>query len=213
MSLLRPLEGLLELLGPSRCPGCDHLHAGQLPLCDACTPLLEHAGTTGAERGLWRFEGPLADAVHRFKYRGRSDLARSLAQTLWLGLAEPDPVDVVVPVPLHPSRLRARGYNQSALLAAGLARRLGARLEVRALDRVRATESQVGASRARRAANVRGAFVARWPLEGARVLVVDDVRTSGATLAEACRVAGEAGAGTTWGLALAQANLDGTTPL
>ena len=98
--------------------------------------------------------------------------------------------EVVVPVPLHPKRLAERGYNQAALLARAAARELGAPLEARALVRVRDTSQQARLGRTERLTNVERAFVARNPeaVRGRDVLLVDDVETTGATLA-ACRAA------------------------
>jgi predicted amidophosphoribosyltransferase len=104
----------------------------------------------------------------------------------YAGLAE-----CVVPVPLHPRKLRKRGYNQSALLAAHVARALGLPLSTRVLQRRREALPQAGASRGDRARNVQGAFRALSACPS--VLLIDDVRTSGATLAEASRALRDAG--------------------
>jgi ComF family protein len=116
------------------------------------------------------------------------------------------PVDVIVPVPLHPARLRRRGYNQAALLARELGRRVGLPVEERALQRVRATRSQMRLSAADRRRNVQGAFrCADGRVRGRRVLLLDDVCTTGATL-EACADALRAGgAESVWALTLARA--------
>lgn len=103
-------------------------------------------------------------------------------------LVRADEVDVVVPVPLHAGRLAERGYNQAALLARPVARVIGAPLACRALVRVRATERQASLDREARLANVVDAFACRGDVRGRRVLLVDDVTTTGATL-NACRSA------------------------
>jgi len=140
---------------------------------------------------------PLREAVHALKYEGLRVLAAPLGELLaecWR--AERLRADVVVPVPLHPARLRQRGYNQSALLARELSRRIGIPLREDALARTRNTPAQVGLSAAERHANVSGAFgCADDGLRDLHVLVVDDVLTTGATLeacAEALQTAGVA---------------------
>ena len=132
---------------------------------------------------------PLAAAVHALKFRGR----RGVAAVLGARLAEAHsfaPGALVVPVPLHPSRLRARGYNQALLLARPLARRRGLPLNPRVLVRLRPTPAQSSLGAAHRAVNLDGAFAVREParVRGRRVALVDDVLTTGAT-AHACAVA------------------------
>jgi len=151
------------------------------------------------------YAGPLADAIRRFKYAGRTDLAPALAALL----VECAPlyggaVDAVLPVPLHPSRLRQRGFNPAALLSRPLARALGARLLLSSVRRVRPTPAQAGLPRSQRKDNVRGAFEIAGPL-GDRILVVDDVRTTGATLAELALTLREGGVREVSTLALARA--------
>jgi ComF family protein len=106
-----------------------------------------------------------------------------------------DPLDIVVPIPLHPERVRERGYNQAALLARHLCPQLNLELDEEALWRTRHTRPQVGLDRVQRRQNVLGAFAADPPrVEGRRVLLVDDVCTSGATLASAAVALRDAGA-------------------
>jgi ComF family protein len=141
------------------------------------------------------FAGPLRRAVHRLKYAHEFVLAEALGaelgDALAVGLARGWRVDSVVPVPLAPARARERGHDQADRLAAACAATSGVTFR-RALRRVRDTRSQVGLGRDERRANVRGAFVAE-PLDGG-VALVDDVLTTGSTLAECARVLKRAGA-------------------
>jgi ComF family protein len=153
-------------------------------------------------------------AIHRFKYGNLPSLATSLANVMvehWL--SSPLPADLVVSVPLHIARQRERGYNQADLLARTFAQNVGLPVARGVLKRVRHTRAQVGLSAAHRLANVHGAFQCELPrqnrsgetlnLEGQRILIIDDVCTTGATL-EACSVALKAvGADHIWGLTLA----------
>ena len=174
------LEGFLTLISPSLCAGCDEPSESTGVFCYSCTALVERASGASA---VFEYGGPVAHAIQRFKYDGRSELGAVLASWMvehaehWAGK-----VDAVVPVPLHWQRRRARGYDQAALLARPLARSLGVPVLLRGLRRVRNTPSQVDLPHAERQRNIAGAF-APWRLSGVRrVLLVDDVRTTGATL-------------------------------
>ena len=188
---------LLDLLFPPRCGGCEAPGAW---ICAACRarreparpPRLAHVRSVAA---LGVFAGPLRQAVHRLKYAHEFVLAEALGaelgDALAAGLARGWRVDSVVPVPLAPARARERGHDQADRLAAACAATSGVTFR-RALRRVRDTRSQVGLGRDERRANVRGAFVAE-PLDGG-VALVDDVLTTGSTLAECARVLKRAGA-------------------
>ena len=134
------------------------------------------------------FQGGARELVHGLKYHHQSVLAEPMAELLFRFLEEdPLPADVLVPVPLFSRRQRVRGYNQSALLARALARRTGLPMDGRTLVRVRSTASQAETRNVdERRVNVSDAFECRGrQLAGKRVLLVDDVSTTGATL-DAC---------------------------
>jgi ComF family protein len=135
------------------------------------------------------------DAIHAFKFRGKRALARPLAALIgeqWPAAARD--VAALVPVPLGRPRERERGFNQAALLAERLARSLGVDVRPRWLARMRDTRPQSDLGAAERRANVRGAFAARADVAGRHVVVVDDVLTTGATVAECARALRAAGA-------------------
>ncbi len=176
-----PFHGLVPQ--PAVCPRC----AARLPAFDRA-------------RSAARFQGVLREAVHAFKYGGATWLAADLirlAQPVfdeYFALAN---LDIVTYVPLFPARERERGYNQARLLARGLAAtRPGLALRA-CLRRIRPTPSQTRLTATERHANVRAAFAARTrrgAINGRRILLVDDVMTTGATVNECARVLKEAGA-------------------
>ncbi len=149
--------------------------------------------------------------IHRFKYppaglAGLDPAPLAVARMLCCEAATRAPVplpDLVVPVPLHPRRLRARGFNPACLLARALARSRRLRLDPIALRRLRDTPSQTGLDRRARRRNVRGAFIARRPVPP-RIWLVDDVVTTGSTLGEAAHALRRAGAGSVVGICAAR---------
>jgi ComF family protein len=182
-------------LEPSPDPRCDRCGIPTPPprvLCGACVgrpPAYDTARALGlylAEAGTLN---PLAAAVRALKYRGCRPMGTTLGDAL--AVHYPFAADaLVVPVPLHPARLRERGYNQAVLLARALARRRRLDVDPRALARTRPTPVQAGLTAAARRANLRAAFAVRPTARLARrtVVLVDDVLTTGAT-ADACAAA------------------------
>ncbi len=153
------------------------------------------------------FEGPLRQAIHVYKYRPLMSLGRPLAEWMTFRVSKVDRLDVVMPVPLHATRLRKRGFNQTLLLARGASEAFSVPLLYNNLVRVRPTIPQVELSGRERAANVRGAFALKrlQEVKGKRVLLVDDVLTTGATMNECSRTLREAGAEAVVALTLARA--------
>src|SRR6185436_3194776 len=134
-------------------------------------------------RAPFEYGGAIKRAIQRLKYEDRPELARGLGEQLIPLVTRP--YDAILPVPLHPYRLAERGYNQAAILAGPLARATGIRVDTTLLHRVKNTRRQTELERSSRRANVASAFRARKAARGMKVLLVDDVRTTGATL-EAC---------------------------
>jgi len=214
------LNFILDLFYPPRCGGCGRAGLGWwCAECDARTPWLEDSAITTTQSlsdgypdlkviSAARFDTPLREAIHRFKYEGQPQLSAVFGArmgALWVRCGRP--VDAIVPVPLHASRLRERGFNQSALLAREISAISGLPIQAQALRRVRATQQQVRMDDpdARRA-NVHGAFAAAQALvTGKAILLVDDVFTTGATLAECAVVLHQAGASEVTALTLARA--------
>jgi ComF family protein len=201
------------LFFPRLCEGCSQaLLSQERILCISCIPhlaetdyhhipdnetALRFAGRVSFQHATsfayFSDDGLLQHLMHGLKYKGRKEigtylgamLGQRLSQTDWAG-----GIDVIIPVPLHPAKKAARGYNQSMLIAEGLAGQLMIPASDNLLQRVRHTESQTRKTRIERVNNMSGAFVLNdmKKLEGAHVLLCDDVLTTGATL-EACALA------------------------
>jgi ComF family protein len=152
-------------------------------------------------RAPLRYEGVGKEIVHSLKYRGYTTVVARLAAPLMLGVLDGgDRFDVVIPVPMHRSRLRKRGFNQAELLARGVAKEINAPVSD-TLQVVRRTRDQVELSAAERRANVEGAYSARDRVRG-RILLIDDVFTTGATMSACAGTLLQAGAGEVHALSL-----------
>ena len=226
---LPSLQGLLDLLYPpaSRCLACGNKLAGkeEPPLCNVCDHNLAlipaqnpcpGCGRPGAARGClaclrqsmraldsvcsaFEHDGPARELVHALKYSkvfaAASPLAEGMAEVLW---EQRDQFDLLVPVPLHKRKLRQRGFNQAVVLAQEVGTLAG--LPAREmLGRTIDTAQQATLDAEARLANMRGAFEPLRPMIGLRVLIIDDVRTTGAT-AEAVAMACKQGQAASVGL-------------
>ena len=194
------LDIAISVLAPPRCSACDAPVRLMAAFCVDCARDVEAARVDDASTiAAFLYGGPVARSIVRFKYQKRPDLARPLGDLLWRAVevhSEALRGAIVVPVPLHPSRLAERGYNQAALLSQRIARRLGVRLVARALERCRDTPRQVALDGVARVANMTGAFRVSHPqlVRGQNVLLIDDVRTTGATLISSIASLRESGA-------------------
>lgn len=205
-------EQFLDLVFPPRCVNCRRGAAALCaeclaritlitsPACTRCGHALPYANAecsdcrhypftiTSIHSAVWH-DGPIREAIHALKYNRRRDVVSSLVGLMQARLEHLSiAIDLVVSVPLHPDRERERGYNQAHLLAQELARRLGHPYS-ESLERIRATQDQIGLDGAARRMNVRNAFRSKDAgVGGARIMLVDDVCTTGATL-DACAIA------------------------
>lgn len=163
------------------CPRCAApLAAGAMGACGAC---LQRPPAFDAVTAAFRYAAPADRLIQDLKYRRRLALARVLGRRLAAQIAAAPLPDVIVPVPLHPARLRERGYNQSLELARVLARQLGIPLAAHdAVVRIRPTASQTRLAPEERKRNVRNAFRIAADFSGRHVAIVDDVMTSGHTV-------------------------------
>ncbi|MDA1190040.1 MAG: ComF family protein [Chloroflexi bacterium] len=215
---------MLESVLPSSCAGCrrdapvlctecrPEMPKMRPPFCEVCARpgaagvcyqcLTRPPGFDGI-RVPFLHEGTARTLVHRLKYANYRVYARTMAELMAECLEEqPVTVDTVVAVPLHGKRERERGYNQSELLARELGQLFGLAVEARALRKSRETEPQVALEKAEeRRRNVQGVFACGADMSGKRVLLVDDVVTTGATMSACASALKEAGAEAVWGVA------------
>jgi ComF family protein len=226
-------EELLGQHGPL--PFCTSCMAGvhfiESPLCPRCgTPFPVAEGEDhlcgdclsterpyAVARSVGRYEKTLLTAIHRFKYRGKtgigdllSGIMADFAEKTW----DMKVFSRILPVPLHRRRLRERGFNQAMILARGLSRRFNIPLDFTSLRRNLFTPPQVGLDRKQRLTNVQGAFTVTHPerIDGRRLLLVDDVFTTGSTLNECARVLIQAKAEAVAVLTMARAVYDHDRP-
>lgn len=190
----------LDFITAPHCPCCGLPFAFQAEDGLLCGDCLAAPPPFGRARGAFHYGGTARRLILAFKHGDRTDMATALARRMAeQGAALLADADLLLPVPLHRGRLWRRRYNQAALLAVALGRIAGRPVALDILVRHRATPSQGGRNRTARRRNLAGAFLvpdrARAELAGRRVLLVDDVHTTGATVSEAARVLLRAGAG------------------
>jgi ComF family protein len=229
----RLLERSLDLLFPPLCVGCRrvgrwicpdcwprvgwlagsicgvcNVPSGQNP-CRQCSDPTSPVRTVVAVAG---FGGLAREAVHALKYEGRHAIS-SMMGRLMAEAAAPVAADLLVPIPLHTSRRRERGYDQAALLTRAAARELQLPASLDTLRRVRKTRQQVRLTLEERRLNVEGAFVVTRTLDGETVLLLDDVFTTGSTMRSAAEELRKAGAGSVVALVFGLATIGDDRPL
>jgi ComF family protein len=226
------LQQFLDVLFPVHCAGCQKI--GQVlcpactaqiqplpsPICDFCgTPLSTYGvcknckyrrPKLSGQRAVGLYQEPLRGCIHGLKYDGNTRLAEPLGLLLaqaykYYGMQ----ADILIPVPLHSERQKQRGFNHASLLTQVCSANIGVPMNDNILVRLRATVAQVDLHPRERYQNVAGAFAcssifARSVLNGRRILIIDDVSTTSATLEACATPLFEAGAKEVWGLVLAR---------
>ena len=231
------LNRFLNILFPESCPLCQRPSTKHktAPICPDCwdavrpyngaickrcgAPLVSEASLACGEclkdepafthaRCFGLHDGALKKAINLFKFHGIKRLSKPLSEKIFH--MELPGADMVLPVPLYKKRLRERGFNQSALLGKYVAKRLGVPLNLSSLVRNRDTRPQVGLSAKERKKNIRNAFEIREQgvIKGRRVLLIDDVFTTGATARECSKVLNKAGAQEVFVITLSHGVLD-----
>lgn len=198
----------IEWIGPGACLGCGYPAGPHAVLgSSGCIRCRGRAlGLTGV-LSVARYSGGARQLVRALKFGGERVLAESMAGLMverWRGSSLFGKADLVVPLSLHPARLRRRGFDQAGLLACGVARELGLEYGDGFVRRARFTVPQAVLHRDERLRNMEGVFVAEGDFTGRRVILVDDVVTTGATMAACARVCREAGAVRVYGVSFAR---------
>jgi ComF family protein len=221
--------GLLDALLPVSCALCKDPTHGPLPVCKPCIADFPAPGQhcnrcalpTGTDgicgqcqqqppsfdsvHALFHYHEPVNILIQQLKYNNRLEFSRLFAELLAEKIADGIEADeLLIPVPLHPARLRTRGYNQSWELARRIAGLTGIPASRRCCRRVLKTPSQTGLSAEQRRRNLKQAFFVRHDLSGKHIYIVDDVMTTGSTLNEMARTLKQAGATRVTGLVIAR---------
>jgi len=209
-AVIEVLHSLADFLFPQECPGCGERRPGELVVCESCRVSLEKQATsykTPPRRldsvddviVLLPYDETCRALVHALKYHGMPSAGLFFGGLLgdkFMNSYRADGDTVIVPVPLHPSRLRERGYNQSERIACGMSSVTGFTVVEDAIERARSTPTQTTLDEESRKRNVAGAFTSResGTIEGRTVLLVDDVLTTGSTISECAGVLKDCGA-------------------
>ena len=205
-------RAFVDFLYPPACVVCHAPTGPDVILCDGCRTVIESTARTHSASGrtvpdvemlhvLLPYDPACRAIIHALKYHGAPSAGRFLGELIGRRIAGDAPEDaVIVPVPLHPARFRERGYNQSEHIARGIASATGLRVDGALLARTRNTGTQTALDAGARATNVADAFrfAGEHPLDGLPVILVDDVLTTGSTIASCAAVLTDCGAGTVW---------------
>lgn len=191
---LKCLSGIRMIKCPI-CPRCGIPFVSQECEDHLCGRCIKQEPPFGAARSAGVYDGVLLEAIHIFKYNGKTSLAKPLIKIM-IDLFPATDCELIVPVPLHKTRLKERGFNQSLFLAKGLAKTYNLPIDYLNLKRIRATDHQINLKGKERIINVKDAFATedKAAFKDKNILLIDDVYTTGATVGECSRVLKKAGA-------------------
>jgi competence protein ComFC len=190
----------MKRVQPPICKICGLWYEGEITNEFECRNCFDLGLEFTSARAGFQYAGLVKEVIHRFKY-GRNEWFEPFLADLLIEAAGPElkfePVDLIVPIPLHPRKRRGRGFNQAERFSARLSQATGVALDAKLMERVRDTNSQAGLDRDDRVENVKGAFkyAGAARLKGQRVLLVDDVLTTGLTASSCARELLRNGAG------------------
>jgi ComF family protein len=222
MNFTNLLHTCVSVMLPARCAACEKAEASYpLPICGHCeaemtqNPSLQPYSTGNITRiySCRKNAGAVRKCLHLFKYEGHMNLLSVFEEIIGSSLSENNYLqnfaDIVIPVPAHPFKRHKRGFNQAESLSSILSSYLSCSLRPRVLIKTRNTPPQMRLTKSERINNVKGAFkvIDKFQVIGKRILLVDDIVTTGATLDECARELLRAGAGEVWAFTLARTPL------
>jgi ComF family protein len=183
-------QATMPPLGRSHCSCCSQPFPGTSSqhLCATC---LQRPPAFSIAHAACSYQERIKDAIHQLKYRNQVNLAQPLGKLLGKALETAEvsfKPDCIIPVPLHPGRLKQRGYNQALEISRPLARKMQVPIDTTLLQRTLKTPPQQGLTAAERRSNLRNAFIVTSTTSARNILLVDDVMTTGETVRECCRV-------------------------
>lgn len=190
LALCKPCLDDLPWHRVEACPQCA-LPSHDSRICGRC---LNAAPAFDSTRALFRYAYPLDGMLQHYKYRQQLNLAKTFSALMLQHFARPAGFDRIIPMPLHPKRLAERGFNQSLEIARLLAKRLDIPLDLKSCRRIKFAPPQASLPHKARIKNMRGAFECGTSLTGQRVILLDDVMTTGASLHELAATVKAAGA-------------------
>lgn len=179
----RPWGDHTAVVAANRSPASSSQH-----LCATC---LQRPPAFSIVHAACSYQERIKDAIHQLKYRNQVNLAEPLGKPLGKSLEVAEvgfKPDCIIPVPLHPGRLKKRGYNQALEISRPLARKMQVPIDTTLLQRTLTTPPQQGLTAAERRSNLRNAFIVTTTPSARNILLVDDVMTTGETVRECCRV-------------------------
>ncbi len=197
----------MDAIFPVRCPLCDHFNSRDNKLCPDCLQSINRIDSISPKILLpqvyldgvistFAYEGPLRDAISNFKFNERLDLLDYLSAELVYPISYAGKFDAIVPIPMHSKKVRSRGFNPASMLARRVAAIVNIPMRTDLLRRVIHTQPQMSLHRRDRMENVRGVFALNGAIHGVnRILLMDDVLTTGATANECARVLKSSGVG------------------
>lgn len=204
----------LKFISPPWCEKCGIPKPNSIFNKESCNGCIHRRKSYDKLRTGLMFEGPIKKLIHQFKYGDDTTLAPLLSRLSYRSAQDLSDADIVIPVPIHGSKLKKRKYNQAALLSKEISKMLDKECIVDFLERIKETKSQVGLSKMKRIRNVKKAFILNQKykkhINGKKILLIDDVISTGSTADECSKCLKESGAASVYVLCVARNEVSST---